>query len=157
MNETEYFGPLHEILEELRIIRKLLERHWASPVPSPPSPTAMRIQFQNEKGSNMSPDKGTVTDHLTISASNIETDANGNDVTLTEDPSKLAWSIDNTAIASLKQNPDGTVTITGQSVGQATVSCTDNSRQPPLVGTGTVTVTPAPPGAPVKLSIVFSA
>jgi Flp pilus assembly secretin CpaC len=139
-----------DLLDAVRAIQQLLELRLP-----PAPPTNMQVQFKGENG--MPSEKGTVVDHLTISANNIETDAAGNDVTLTEDPAQLQWTIDNPAIATLVANPDGTVTITGNSPGTAIVTCTDTSRTPPLSGTGEVTVTPAPPGAPVKLSVSFSA
>lgn len=85
---------------------------------------------------------GTESDIQTIPCAAVETDAAGDPVTL--NPANVVWAIDNPAIASLTQNPDGSATFKALAVGTANVTCTDNSETPPLVGTDTLTVTAGP-------------
>jgi hypothetical protein len=111
-------------------------------------PTKLQLQFQG----GLPGMPGQETDTQTIPCSAIETDADGQPVTL--NPANVTWSIDNPAIAALTQNPDGSATFKALSVGTANVSCSDSSENPPLVGTDTLTVTAGPAN---KLVLQFGA
>jgi hypothetical protein len=98
-------------------------------------PTEMHLQFEGS-----SPDMpGQEQDNQTIPCSAIETDADGNPVTL--NPANVTWAIDDPTVAALTQNPDGSASFKALKVGGPTnISCTDNGVTPPLVGTNTLTV-----------------
>lgn len=100
---------------------------------------SLQIQFEGE--SPMTP--GQMNDTQTIQATEIETDAAGQPVTIT--PGNVAWGIDDPTIAQLTQNADGSATFKALKPGTATISCTDNGQTPPVVGTNSLSVTTAGP------------
>ena len=100
---------------------------------------------------------GKETDVQTIPCSAIETDADGNPVTL--NPANVVWAIDNlpdgTSIASLVQNADGSAAFKAAKVGgPVNINCTDNGVTPPLVGTNTLEVV-ASTKTPTSMALVF--
>jgi hypothetical protein len=99
--------------------------------------TELQIQFEGEQA--MTP--GQMSDTQTIQATAIETDAAGNPVTI--DPANAAWGIDDSSIASLTQNPDGSATFKALKPGTATISLTDKATG--AAGTNTLSVTSAGP------------
>jgi hypothetical protein len=97
---------------------------------------------------------GSETDSQTVACTEIETDGNGNPVTL--NPSSVQWAIDDPTIATLTQNSDGSATFKAvKPVAPATnprtanVTCTDTVTG--VVGTDQLTVTDSPtkPGSMV--------
>ena len=105
----------------------------------------------------MAPTSGKETDKQTIPCSAIETDADGNPVTL--DPKNVVWAIDalpdGSAVATLTQNADGSASFAAVKVGgPVNISCTDNSQTPPLVGTNTLEVV-ASVKTPTSMALVF--
>lgn len=97
----------------------------------------LQIQFEGELP--MAP--GSMSDTQTIQATAIETDAAGQPVTI--DPANAAWGIDDSSIASLTQNPDGSATFKALKPGNATISLTDKATG--AAGTNTLTVTSSGP------------
>jgi hypothetical protein len=97
----------------------------------------LQIQFEGELP--MAP--GQMSDTQTIQATAIETDAAGQPVTI--DPANAAWGIDDSSIASLTQNPDGSATFKALKPGNATISLTDKATG--AAGTNTLTVTSSGP------------
>lgn len=95
---------------------------------------------------------GTETDTQTIPCTEVETDSDGNPVTL--NPANVVWAIDDSTIATLTQNSDGSATFQAvKPVPPATnprtanVTCTDTATG--VVGTDTLTVTTGPGGTMV--------
>lgn len=101
-------------------------------------PVKMQLQFKGEQPGM----PGQETDTQTIPCSALETDAAGQPVTL--NPASVTWSIADPTVATLTQNVDGSATFKALKVGATTVSCTDTSVTPNLVGTDTLTVTAGP-------------
>jgi hypothetical protein len=100
---------------------------------------------------------GKETDVQTIPCSAIETDADGNPVTL--NPANVTWAIDNlpdgSVLATLTQLPDGSAQFKAAKVGgPVNISCTDNAQTPPLVGTNTLEVV-ASTKTPTSMALVF--
>jgi phospholipase C len=100
---------------------------------------------------------GKETDTQTIPCSEVETDAAGSPVTL--DPANVVWAIDDSTIATLTQNPDGSATFKAvKPVPPATnprtanVSCTDTKTG--VVGTDTLEVDDSPT-QPGKMILTF--
>jgi hypothetical protein len=112
-------------------------------------------RFELSKGETQMP--GQETDTQTIPCSEIETDADGNPVTL--DPTAVQWAIDDPTIATLVQNADGSATFQAVKAvppavnpRTANVSCTDTKTG--VVGTDTLTVTDSPT-RPGKMVLTF--
>jgi hypothetical protein len=108
------------------------------------SAVRMQLQFKGEKIGM----PGIETDVQTIPCSALETDAAGQPVTL--NPANVQWSIDDTSIAQLTQNADGSATFKALKVGTANVSCKDTVAN--ITGTDTLTVTVS---AASKLALQF--
>lgn len=121
---------LNQLLDEVRLIHRDLNKSR--------KPVKMQLQFKGEKIGM----PGQETDTQTIPCTAIETDAADNPVTL--NPANVTWGMDDPSIATLTQNPDGSATFKALKVGTANVTCTDNSVNPPLVGTDTLTVVGGP-------------
>jgi hypothetical protein len=103
--------------------------------------TRQSLQIQFEGSDPMAP--GSMSDTQTIQATEIETDAAGQPVSI--QAGNVVWAIDDPTIASFTMNPDGSATFKGLKPGNATISCTDNSQTPPVVGTNTLQVTSSGP------------
>lgn len=118
-----------------------------------PKPVHMDLQFgEGEPGM-----AGQEKDNQTIPCTAIETDADGNPVTL--NPVNVTWNIDalpdGTQVAELTQNADGSASFKALKVGgPVNVSCTDNGVTPPLVGTNTLEVI-ASVKTPTSMALVF--
>jgi Pilus formation protein N terminal region len=69
------------------------------------------------------------------------------------DPAALTFAIDNTAVASVSPNGDGTATVTGVAVGSATLTVTDPANG--LVGTVAVVVSTST-DAPDTLTVTLT-
>jgi hypothetical protein len=100
-------------------------------------------------------------DNQTIPCTALETDSDGNPVTL--NPANVTWSIapldDGSTIATLTQNTDGSASFKAVKVGgPSVVSCVDNSVTLPdgtlLTGTNTLEVTASVKTAS-KMALVF--
>lgn len=114
-----------------------------------------RSQALATQGGSMSPAKET--DTQTIPCSEIETDAQGNPVTL--NPANVLWKIDDPTIATLTQNSDGSATFKAvkpvapaKNPRTANVSCTDTVTG--VVGTDTLEVDDSPT-QPGKMVLTF--
>lgn len=78
-----------------------------------------------------------ITDLQQFTASVGEVDSKNQPVT----SDSLAWVIDNPAVATITPSADGySAVIAGVADGTATYTVTDNTVDPPLTGSGTVTV-----------------
>jgi len=83
------------------------------------------------------PAMAQITDLQQYTASVGEVDSRNQPVT----GDNLSWTIDNSAVASVTPSADGySAVIAGVGDGTATYTVTDNTVEPPLVGSGTVTV-----------------
>jgi hypothetical protein len=157
--EVKLLGEIRDLgnqqLDAARLSLQALERiiELLTPPPPPHVPAHMHLQFE---GSN--PDMpGKETDVQTIPCSAIETDADGNPVTL--NPANVTWAIDKlpdgSDIATLTQNADGSASFKAVKVGgPVNISCTDNSVTPPLVGTNTLEVVASTKTA-TSMALVF--
>lgn len=152
MFQEEYL--LREILEELRHI----SRHLARLIPHHRTRTAA-IAF----GGHMAATPGTQAVGSTLTATFVPIEADGltqtPGATLTTSP---VYSIDNTAVATLVDNGNGTATITGVSAGTVTVTATggvftdsDGVATAPLTASNSDTVT-QPTGRTVSAHINFA-
>jgi len=137
-----YEGQLVEMLEiiagelsQLVSIENRLssEVHQVRLLLTPVRAVKMELQFKGQ-GVGM---PGTESDVQTIPCAAIETDAGGNPVTL--NPANVLWAVQDSTIATLTQNADGSATFKALKPGTTDVTCTDNSQTPPLVGTDTLT------------------
>lgn len=68
---------------------------------------------------------GTMTDTQSISASIAEQDAAGQPVAV--DPTKITWTVGDSTIADLTQNPDGSASFKALAVGSTQVSVADSA------------------------------
>ena len=100
---------------------------------------------------------GKETDTQTIPCSEMETDGQGNPVTL--NPANVQWAIDDPTIATLTQNADGSATFKAVkpvppavNPRTANVSCTDTKTG--VVGTDTLEVDDSPT-QPGKMVLTF--
>jgi hypothetical protein len=111
--------------------------------------------LQTRKGETTMP--GKETDTQTIPCSEMETDGQGNPVTL--NPANVQWAIDDPTIATLTQNADGSATFKAVkpvppavNPRTANVSCTDTKTG--VVGTDTLEVDDSPT-QPGKMVLTF--
>jgi hypothetical protein len=158
--DGQLFSRLDEILAELEAIRNLL---------TPKVPTAMSLKFgqpvpttpKGDSTMSTSPVPGVETDVQTIPCSALETDDDGNPVTL--NPANVTWSItpgdDGIVVASVSQQPDGSAQFKALAVGgPAVVSCVDNGSKLPdgtfVTGTNTLTVNKSTKTAS-KMALLF--
>ena len=86
----------------------------------------------------------------TVTATAAEVDAAGLVFPIVS--ADITWSIDNTSVATVETNADGSATVTAVSAGTANLTVTDTKYN--LTDVAVVTVT-APADAPVSISIVF--
>ncbi len=87
-----------------------------------------------------------------VLATAVEVDSTGTTVPVV--PANLTATIDNTAVATVSSNGDGSFTVSAVSAGTATLTVTDTVNN--LSGTGAITVTGGGnTDLPVSLSIVF--
>lgn len=114
-----------------------------------PQPNSTISEGETDMGTGSG---ANLTDSQNVAATEVETDADGNPVTL--NATDVAWAIDDPTIATLVQNPDGSATFTAvKPVPPATnprtanVTCTDNVTG--VVGANTLTVTTSPGGSMV--------
>lgn len=85
----------------------------------------------------MAPDTGEMKTKQTLPASGMETDENGQPVAINADNAE--WSVDDTSIATVEENPDGSATFTSVAAGSTVVRLKDNVSG--VEGTRTLTVT----------------
>lgn len=178
-HEDECCRESKVVLQEIRaVLRKMDERQERQVVPELKSivglltsikelltpsaagvPTEMKLKF----GQGDPDMAGQETDVQTIPCSAIETDADGNPVTL--NPATATWEIDalpdGSALATILQNSDdpsipaGSVKFKALKVGgPVNISCTDSSVTPPLVGTNTLQVVSSTK-TPSSMALVF--
>ena len=86
----------------------------------------------------------------TVTATATETNAGGKPLTII--PANLAWSIDDPTVASLVQNPDGSATITGLTVGTVNVTVKDTAFNLSDSGSGVFTADLTP----TSIAITFA-
>ena len=152
----------HEEREILRRIERKVDRILEFVTPHPKmtliwgQPTAQSdsetLHFQGEK---IMP--GKETDTQTVACTEVETDGQGNPVTL--NPANVVWAIDDPTIATLTQNPDGSATFKAVkpvppavNPRTANVTCTDTATG--VVGKDTLEVDDSPT-QPGKMTLVF--
>ena len=126
--------------------------HWETPEISN-APAALNSQMREEL-QNMS---GKETDTQTVACSEVETDGAGNLVTL--NPANVVWAIDDSTIATLTQNADGSATFKAVkpvapavNPRTANVTCTDTVTS--VVGADTLEVDDSPT-QPGKMVLTF--
>lgn len=152
---TRHSNELHEIKQLIReccaetqrkldLILKALPKGNMALTFGKPQPDST-----TPRSTDLSPTSGSETDIQTIPCTEVETDADGNAVTL--NPANVTWAIDDVTIATMTQNSDGSATFQAvKPVPPATnprtanITCTDTVTG--VVGTGTLTVTTAPGG-----------
>jgi hypothetical protein len=147
---------LQELIDEVRQIRIFLEN-------GPKKPGKMELHF-GQSVNQIDPDvqeefkmPGKETDTQTVPCSEVETDGQGNAVVL--NPANVVWAIDDTTIATLTQNADGSATFKAvkpvpPAVNPRTahVTCTDTVTG--TVGADTLEVDDSPT-VPGKMVLTF--
>jgi hypothetical protein len=146
--QNELLGHLVELLTPPPPVPGEMHLHWASPEGS----IAGALNSQTREESNSM--SGKETDTQTVACSEVETDGQGNLVTL--NPANVVWAIDDATIATLTQNADGSATFKAVkpvapavNPRTANVSCTDTVTN--VVGKDTLEVddSPTKPGTMV--------
>jgi len=130
------------IVNQLKQVIDLLKQILARLTPQPA--TSITITFEGEKPGM----PATMTDVQSVSATISEKDAAGQPVTF--DPTQIRWTINDSLIAALTQNPDGSASFKALAVGTTTVGVSDTASG--LSAQDTLTVTA---GAATSLVISF--